>query len=137
VAYLFNTYGDQAENITPGIQIETASLSLNMDIAIPFGLILTELLSNVLKHAFPSGKEGEIHIVIRAAPPGMLTLEVRDNGVGFPKDIDIHETKSLGLQLVGLLTQQVKGTFKVDGSSGTTVTITFPYTPGRQEIENR
>jgi len=137
VAYLFNTYGDQAGNITPGIQIETPTLSLNMDIAIPFGLILTELLSNVLKHAFPSGKDGEIHIVIRAAPPGMLTLEVRDNGVGFPKDIDIHETKSLGLQLVGLLTQQVKGTFKVDGSSGTTVTITFPYTPGRQEIENR
>ncbi len=127
VAYFFNTYGDQAENITHTIHIETSSLSLDMDTAIPFGLILTELLSNALKHAFPSGKRGEIDIVIFSRPPGMLTLEVRDNGVGLPADIDFRETKSLGLQLVRLLTQQVHGIFEVIGKEGTTVIITFPY----------
>jgi PAS domain S-box-containing protein len=127
VAYFFNSYGDQAENITPAIHIETPSLSLDMDTAIPFGLILTELLSNALKHAFPPGKEGEIHIVILVTPPGMLTLEVRDNGVGLPAEIDFRETKSLGLQLVRLLTKQVHGTLEVKRKEGTTVIITFPH----------
>ncbi|UCH94886.1 MAG: PAS domain S-box protein [Candidatus Aminicenantes bacterium] len=126
VEYLFSTYGDLAENITPHIQIETPSLSLDVDTAIPLGLILTELLSNALKHAFPPGKKGEIHIVIRPSLPGMLILEVRDNGVGLPPDIDIRETKSLGLQLISLLTKQVKGTLEVKGKEGTTVIITFP-----------
>jgi PAS domain S-box-containing protein len=127
VAYFFNTYGEQADNITPAINIETPSLLLDMKTAIPFGLILTELLSNALKHAFPSGKKGEIIIVILVTPPGMITLEVRDNGVGLPADIDFRETKSLGLQLVRLLTQQVKGTIEIKRSKGTTVTVTFPH----------
>jgi two-component sensor histidine kinase len=127
VAYFFSTYGDQAGKITRGIQIETPSLSLDMNTAIPFGLILTELLSNALKHAFPSGKEGEIHIAVRPGIPGMLSLEVRDNGVGLPQNITVEEAQSLGLQLVRLLTRQVKGTIDIKRSKGTTVTITFPY----------
>jgi PAS domain S-box-containing protein len=127
VTYFFNSYGDQAENITPFINIETPSLSLDMKTAIPFGLILTELLSNALKHAFPPGKEGEIDIAIFSRPPGMLTLEVRDNGVGLPADIDSRETKSLGLRLVRLLSKQVHGTLEVKGKEGTTVIITFPH----------
>jgi PAS domain S-box-containing protein len=127
VAYFFNTYGDQAENITPTIHIETASLALDMDTAIPFGLILTELLSNALKHAFPHEETGEIQIIIRTQTPGMVTLMVKDNGIGLPADIDFRETKSLGLQLVRLLTQQVKGTIKINRSKGTTVAITFPH----------
>jgi PAS domain S-box-containing protein len=127
VTYFFNSYGDQADNITPAIHIEKSSLPLDMDTAIPFGLILTELVSNALKHAFPPGKEGEIHIVIFSHAPGMLTLEVRDNGVGLPEDIDFQETRSLGLQLVRLLTKQVHGTLEVKGKEGTTVIVTFPY----------
>jgi two-component sensor histidine kinase len=127
VAYFFNIYGDQAENITPTIHIENPSLSLDMDKAIPFGLILTELLSNALKHAFSPGKKGEIQIIIRSETPGMVNLVVKDNGIGLPADIDLRETKSLGLQLVRLLTQQIKGTIKINRSKGTTVTITFPH----------
>ncbi|UCH98094.1 MAG: sensor histidine kinase, partial [Candidatus Aminicenantes bacterium] len=127
VEYIFSTYGDLVENITPHIQIETPSLSLEVDTAIPLGLILTELLANALKHAFPGGKKGEIHIVIRLAPPGMLALEFRDNGVGLPPDIDIRETKSLGLQLISLLTRQLKGTVEIERKQGTTIFITFPF----------
>jgi two-component sensor histidine kinase len=57
----------------------------------------------------------------------MLTLVVRDNGVGLPQDISVEKSQSLGLQLVQLLTQQVKGTIEIKTSKGTTVTITFPY----------
>jgi|GEM_PF-2668653 len=127
VAYFFDSYGDQADNITPLIHIEPLSLLLEMDTAIPFGLILTELLSNAFKHAFSPGKEGEIDINIFSRPPGMLTVEVRDNGVGLPADIDFRETKSLGLKLVRLLTKQVHGTIEVKGKEGTAVLITFPH----------
>jgi PAS domain S-box-containing protein len=127
VAYFFNTYGDQAGNITPAVHIETPSLSLDMNTSISFGLILTELLSNALKHAFPNDKKGEVKIILRTQTPGMVTLEVKDNGIGLPAHIDLQETKSLGLQLVRLLTQQVKGTIEINRSKGTDVTLTFPY----------
>ncbi|UCH96520.1 MAG: PAS domain S-box protein [Candidatus Aminicenantes bacterium] len=127
VEYFFDTYGGLAEAIIPTIQIETPSLLLEMDTAIPIGLILTELLSNALKHAFPPGERGEIHIAIGTETPGTLTLSVSDNGVGLPQDFEIKESHSLGLQLVHLLTRQVKGTIKVERKQGTTVTITFPY----------
>lgn len=125
--YIFDVYGDLTLNITINVQIDAPSLALDMDTGIPIGLILTELLSNALKHAFPPGKKGEINIVVRPGIPGMLTLVVRDNGVGIPPDINVSESQSLGLQLVHLLTKQVKGTIEIKRSKGTTVTITFPY----------
>jgi PAS domain S-box-containing protein len=127
VEYIFNVHGDLAEHIASRVQIEMPSLALDMDTAIPIGLILTELLSNALKHAFPTGKKGEIHVAVHTGIPGMLTLVVRDNGVGLPQDISVEKSQSLGLQLVQLLTQQVKGTIEIKTSKGTTVTITFPY----------
>ncbi|MGD2092421.1 MAG: histidine kinase dimerization/phosphoacceptor domain -containing protein [Candidatus Aminicenantes bacterium] len=127
VSYFFNTYGDQAGNITPVINIETQLLSLDMNTAIPFGLILTELLSNALKHAFPHGETGEVQITIRSETPDMVTLEVSDNGIGLPADLDFRETQSLGLQLVRVLTQQVKGAIEIDKSKGTAIILTFPY----------
>jgi two-component sensor histidine kinase len=127
VEYLFDTYGDLAGNITSMVKIETPSLELNMETAIPIGLILTELLSNALKHAFPPGEKGEIHIDLCPGIPGMLTLVVSDDGVGLPPNLNVRESQSLGLQLVHLLTQQVKGTIEIKRSKGTTVTITFPY----------
>jgi two-component sensor histidine kinase len=127
VEYLFETYGDWAGNITARVKIETPSLELDMETAIPIGLILTELLSNVLKHAFPHGEKGEVHITVRPDNPGMLTLVVRDNGLGLPPHLNPSESQSLGLQLVHLLTRQLKGTIEIKKSKGTTVTITFPY----------
>jgi len=127
VEYLFDTYGDLAGNITSMVKIETPSLELNMETAIPIGLILTELLSNALKHAFPPGEKGEIHIDLCPGIPGMLILVVSDDGVGLPPNLNVRESQSLGLQLVHLLTQQVKGTIEIKRSKGTTVTITFPY----------
>ena len=127
VEYLFDAYGDFAGNIASRVEIEMPSMELDMETAIPIGLILTELLTNALKHAFPSEEKGEIHIALHPGIPGMLTLEVRDNGVGLPADINLQESKSLGMQLVHLLTRQVKGTIELKKNKGTTVIITFPY----------
>jgi PAS domain S-box-containing protein len=129
VDYFFSTYGKLAKNVTSQVQIDStlSSLSLSMEIAIPIGLILTELLSNALKHAFPHDRKGEIHVVFSRETPGTLTLKVCDNGAGLPEDIDISSLQTLGLELVTMLTHQVKGTVEIDRSSGTAVKITFPY----------
>jgi two-component sensor histidine kinase len=137
--YFFSAYGSNIDSVTPLIKLEKplTSISLTMETAIPMGLILTELLTNALKHAFPPGLPGrkkEIHIVFSSESGDTLTLTVSDNGVGLPGGIDNRRGRwqTLGLQLVSLLTRQLKGTLKLEGNAeiGTTVKITFPYRPG-------
>jgi PAS domain S-box-containing protein len=147
VVHLFRSYGIIGDVIA--IKIEVEGIFLGVDTAIPCGLIIHELVSNSLKHAFPGGREGEICIVLRpgddlpvapgdsAAQAGdMLALIVSDNGIGFPEDFDFRNTSSLGLQLVSMLTRQLKGAIEfsskastpVCGESGATFRITFtPY----------
>ncbi|WP_406655952.1 histidine kinase dimerization/phosphoacceptor domain -containing protein [Methanolobus sp. ZRKC2] len=91
---------------------------LDMDTAIPLGMIVNELVSNSFKHAFKPGEKGEIYVYLNLENR-KLTLTVGDNGVGFPDDIDFKETESLGLQLVTTLTSQIDGTIELDRSKGT------------------
>lgn len=123
--YFFATYGNMEDRITPNIQVE--NILLDMDTAIPIGLILTELLSNALKHAFPPNHNGTLFVRFRSQPKGFLTLTVRDNGIGLPDHIDLKESKSLGLQLVTLLSRQLKGKIEIIRKSGTTFKLTFPF----------
>jgi two-component sensor histidine kinase len=85
------------------------------------------LVSNALKHAFPTGWEGagEIHVALQSLDDGYLELRVSDNGVGLPPGLATEETTSLGLRLVQMLTQQLRGTLEVDSQAGTAVRITF------------
>jgi two-component sensor histidine kinase len=99
---------------------------LEVATAIPCGLLVTELVTNSFKHAFPDGRGGEIHLTLRQDPLGSCVLIVGDTGVGLPEGLDIHATESLGWQLVRLLTEQLKGIIKLEGHRGATVTITFP-----------
>jgi two-component sensor histidine kinase len=94
--------------------------------AIPLGLILTELLANALKHAFPAGRPGAIEVALRADPVGTCVLSVRDDGVGFPAGLDFRQVDSLGLQLVCLLTEQLGGTIEMTSGHGTHWRLTFP-----------
>ncbi len=84
-----------------------------------------ELLSNALKHAFPDGQAGAIHVDVWNEDPHMMVLRIRDTGVGLPADVDIHQTKSFGLQLVRLLVSQLHGTMTIERSEGTTIEIRF------------
>lgn len=119
---LFRCYGEPQRI---ALKIEIEPLLLGVDRAIPASLILNELVSNALKHAFPQGRGGSI--TIRGAlRQGRVQIEVHDNGVGVPAHVAMRNPKSLGLEIVNILTRQLKGSFDLDRSSGTNFRICFP-----------
>jgi len=105
-------------------QIESKNILLDINTAIPCGLIINELVTNSIKHAFPDNRSGEIKIDIQCHD-GNCILKIADNGVGFPDDLDINDVKTLGLQLVTSLTKQLDGTIELDREGGTCFTIKF------------
>lgn len=132
LACLFQTYDGSLGAITSRISVEQACLEIDM--AIPCALIVNELVSNSLKHAFPEGREGEIVMEVSRGPKGEHRLVIGDNGVGFPADLDFRQTETLGLQLVTLLVDQLDGTIELDRRHGTTFRITLfgPRSPQHQ-----
>jgi two-component sensor histidine kinase/CheY-like chemotaxis protein len=113
---LFDAYGVDLARVSGRVEIAPqasgAPLVLHANEAIPTGLILNELISNALKHAFPDGRAGMLTVTGRVVE-GWVTIEVGDNGAGVPKEIDIHRSPSLGLQIVGILARQLKGTVEL------------------------
>ena len=89
-------------------------------------LILNELLTNCLKHAFPDGRAGAITVTLAAVDGARVRLRVRDDGVGVPPDVDVRTAESFGWQLLQLLTEQLQGTLALTREGGTTVTVEFP-----------
>jgi two-component sensor histidine kinase len=125
---LFRTYRGHASGIQLEIKVDEVFLSL--DHAVSCGLILNELMTNALKYAFPNGRSGTIWVELHATPEHMLNLQVADDGVGIPSDLDIFNTKSLGLQLVNNLVRQLDATLKVQTSGKTSFLISFRYQHG-------
>ncbi|RJR19249.1 MAG: HAMP domain-containing protein [Nitrospiraceae bacterium] len=124
---LFKFYGVDTDRIT--LKLDLQRIAFEIDTAIPCGLLVNELLTNSLKHAFPDGRRGEIHIILReknADKGSHYEMTVSDNGIGIPADLDITKTKSLGLQLIHTLSEhQLQGRLDLDRSNGTTFHITF------------
>jgi len=124
VTYLFNSYGVNTQEIRLGVKIRDALLNVNR--AIMCGLIINELVSNSLKHAFPKRERGQrINIELYSESQRCL-LSVSDNGIGFPKDLNFRKTDSLGLQLVLSLTRQLEGSLQLNREHGTEFKIVFP-----------
>ncbi len=109
------------------ILIDADSIFLSIENAIPYGLIINELISNAFKHAFPADKPGQITISIKHKDD-IISLCVHDNGVGFPAHIDFQNTTTLGMQLIHTLTKQLRGNITLDRSSGTKFTLDFSTT---------
>jgi two-component sensor histidine kinase len=122
-ASLARAYGLNGGNIE--LRAEVEDISLDLDIAIPVGLIVNELTSNALKHAFPDGRRGRVHIGLRRLGPTRCELTLRDNGIGMAGPIDPRHNDSMGLQLVHDLTEQLGGSIAVTGEDGTTLTLCF------------
>jgi PAS domain S-box-containing protein len=126
---LFRTYQIQSDVI--GLQISAADVFLDMERAVCCALILNELISNCLKHAFPAGRQGEIRIECCREANGDCRLMVADNGIGWPKEVDVQTSPSLGLRLVRILAKQLEGTLHVDSDGGAKVELQFPTTGPR------
>lgn len=123
-AFLFHAYQVDAAEIVLQVSADSA-VRLGIDAAIPCGLIVNELVSNALKHAFPHKRPGKVWIALTRQADQRLQLVVGDDGVGLPPDLDIRNTTSLGLQLVNTLTDQLEGTLTVARERGTVFEITF------------
>jgi two-component sensor histidine kinase len=99
---------------------------LDIDLAIPTGLIINELITNSLKYAFPDGMKGEIKVSFRSMNENMLELVVNDNGIGLPEDLDFRKTRTLGLHLVTVLAEnQLHGNIDMNRIKGTEFRIKF------------
>ena len=116
---LQRSYGQEGHRIAIRIQVDPVHLSL--DEAIPCGLLINELVSNAIKHAFPAEREGTIWIIFETGQGGH-TLTVRDDGIGLSNSTN---TQTLGLQLVHALVKQLHGELQLDRQKGTCFVITF------------
>jgi PAS domain S-box-containing protein len=111
------------------LEIEADPVTLDIDTSIPAGLILNELLTNALKHAFPDQKAGVVRVTLKRTPPDMLLLTVTDNGVGLPSGLEEGLNRSMGLKMIRSLTRQIGGTLDVHRESGAGFRIRFPAPP--------
>src|SRR4029077_8838333 len=121
----FATYGVDPDDIA--LAVDTEDIPLGVDAAISCGLIVNELVSNSLKHAFPGRRQGQVEVTLRSAGSDVV-LEVADNGVGIPANLDVHSASTLGLKLVAIFTEQVGGTIDLERGRGTRFILRF--TPG-------
>ena len=121
ISELFYSYDIRKDRVKPSIEVD--DVRLNIETAVPCGLIISELVSNSLKHAFPEGK-GELNLSLKIADD-KYKLIISDNGIGFPKELDFLKTESLGLQLVNSLVKQLEGEITLDKSEGTKFIIIF------------
>lgn len=124
VASLFTSYEINASAIALNISIEEHIL-LGLDTAIPCGLIIHELVTNSLKYAFPTGRSGEISIEIKEMATGEILLNIKDNGIGLPSNLNFTDVASLGWQLVDALAHQISGTININSDRGVEFQIKF------------
>lgn len=122
---LFATYGVNPEQIALSMRVD--DIALGVDAAISCGLIVNELLSNSLKHAFPQGRTGEVRIELHR-DGSHVTLAVSDNGIGVPPNVDFRNSNTLGLRLVSILAEQVRGIVELDRRGGTRFLVRFDVT---------
>jgi PAS domain S-box-containing protein len=125
VNHLCRAYGTNTDRIT--VKIDAKGLYFGIDTAIPCGLLINELVSNSLKHAFPGERTGFVKIKM-FEKNGEYVLEVTDNGIGLPDSIDFRNTQSLGMQLVITLAEQIEGNIELIKDNGSKFIITFPST---------
>jgi len=124
VENLFHTFNASERGIT--CEVDVGGVQLPIDLAIPSGLLVNELVTNSLKHGFPGGRTGSVRVLLRPDAPGMLHMTVADDGVGIPPDLDLRGTGSLGLDLIFTFSEQLDATVDVTREGGTVFDLRFP-----------
>ncbi len=136
----FSEYARQfVQTLCPACTGEPGRVSIEMDVdpielgierAVPCALILNELLSNAFKHAFPDGRTGKVRVSFHESGPETLKLAIEDDGMGLPAGLlEGRNTRSLGLQIVGILTKQLDGSLEQEPCSGARLVLRFPLVP--------
>ncbi|MHB8054062.1 MAG: PAS domain S-box protein [Candidatus Aminicenantales bacterium] len=121
--HLFQVYVVDPDKVRLVTDFQDVSLDINS--AIPCGLILNELISNALKHAFPGKRKGVLTIRMKRTREDFVELHVSDDGIGLPDTFDLRDPKSFGFQIMNLLIDQLEADFAVDRKRGTTFTLKF------------
>jgi len=124
---LFRSYGMERERVS--LEVNIKDFSIGLDLAIPCGLIINELLANALKYAFPQSYSGKakIGLFFHKTNKGEVKIIIEDNGIGMPKGFNIHKTESLGIFLVVILVEnQLNGKISLNRNQGTKYIINFP-----------
>jgi two-component sensor histidine kinase/AmiR/NasT family two-component response regulator len=134
-SHLFQAFGIKKSNFELNLNVQ--KVFLGVDTAIPVGLIINELVSNSLKHAFKDRKQGQIRVEMNRSNKSSYILKVSDDGVGIPKDIDPEKTSTLGLQLVLMLAKQLGGDISISGEKGTQILIHFKESIYKERLENK
>ncbi len=120
---ILHSHNCHSQNIN--LLLEIAPVSLNIETANPCGLIINELVSNSLEHGFKQMSEGNIYLTFKKDNSGQFILIVKDDGVGFPANKNLPNSKSLGLELVCTLVEQLEGEIELKSNNGTEITVTF------------
>jgi PAS domain S-box-containing protein len=123
VKSMFASYELSPSRVTLNMEIE--DVSIGIDNAIPLGLIVNELISNSMKHAFPDNREGEVRVTLSTDNTNHITLTISDDGKGIPEGLNFTNSESLGLNLVNALTRQIQGKIELNRETGTEFRITF------------
>ena len=115
----------------PNVRLEVQAESAISDIhtAVPVGLLINEMVSNALKHAFPDGRRGRVNVTLRRLEPERLLLSVRDDGAGLPEGFDWDSANSLGLTTIQALARQIRAKVEVRQQGGAEFALTFPAPP--------
>lgn len=122
VSDLFDIYAMGSDKVKINIDVDEIMLDINT--AMPLGLIINELLNNSLKHAFPDNISGTITIIFNKSDD-QFKLIIKDDGIGFPQDLDYEKAESLGLELINSLTRQIDGKLELNSTNGTEFKISF------------
>ncbi len=142
ISNIASSFGEKGSRVVIEWDLEEVELPLGK--AVPLGLLVNELLTNAIQHAFPDGRPGKIRVSLSRPPDGGIVLAVADDGVGIPAGLDFRKTETLGLQIVTLLAEQLDGRIDLVSEGGTRFRIEFEETllrpnglpkPGSEEIE--
>ncbi len=120
---LYLTYTGEERNIN--IKVEVPKIFLNIEKAVPLGLLTSELVTNALKYAFPDKGKGNVSVIMTKDKKNIISLKVIDDGIGLPEDVNLEDSPTFGLKLVNMLTKQIQGTLEVKRKVGTEFTIKF------------
>jgi two-component sensor histidine kinase len=123
---LASFYAESAHRIR--LLVNSENISLDITQAVPCGLIVNEILTNSFKHAFPNNRSGSIEVAFRCVNEECI-LEIADNGIGLPENVEPQKSSSMGLQLLALLVRQLRGRLETHRDSGARFVITFRQKP--------